>query len=170
MLLENYKHFHEQETVMSMYRKFCKFSNFIYFLASISLGIISLSLITYATFKLVYATVYNTLNLQVILNAISYIIISVAVFDISKSFIEEEVIRDKELRSASEARKILTKFSVVTIIALSLEALIFVILVGKDNIKNLVYPCILLFTSALYMIALAIYQKLSTSTEQTINS
>lgn len=155
----------DSASIMNIYKHFCNFSNIVYFLASLSLGLLSLLLILYTINSTVTNLMNGVLKIQSILTAVSYIIISVAVFDISKSFIEEEVIRDKELRSATEARKTLTKFSVVIIISISLEALVFVILAGKENIQNLIYPCALLITSAVFMLCLAIYQKLSISYE-----
>ena len=43
-----------------------------------------------------------------LLSAIGYVVISIAVFDVAKYFIEEEVIRGRELRIISEARRSLT--------------------------------------------------------------
>lgn len=156
----------DNQSIINIYKHFCGFSNLVYFLASVSLGLLSLAIIIFTIITMLNHLTAGSFKIQSILTAVSYIIISVAVFDISKSFIEEEVLRDKELRSASEARKTLTKFSVVIIIAVSLEALVFVILAGKDNIENLIYPCALLITSAIFMLCLALYQKLSISHEK----
>ena len=45
-----------------------------------------------------------------LLAAIGYVVIALAVFDVAKYFVEEEVIRGREMRLASEARRSLTKF------------------------------------------------------------
>src|SRR5438270_9409944 len=45
-----------------------------------------------------------------LLESIGYVVIAVAVFDVARYFVEEEVIRGREMRLASEARRSLTKF------------------------------------------------------------
>ena len=56
-----------------------------------------------------------------LLSAIGYVVISIAVFDVAKYFIEEEVIRGREMRLTSEARRSLTKFISTISIAVFIE-------------------------------------------------
>jgi hypothetical protein len=46
--------------------------------------------------------------------------------------------------SASEARETMTKFLVIIVIAVSLEALVFILGAANDHLSLLVYPAILL--------------------------
>lgn len=144
-------------------------SNVIHFFASVVLSLISFVMIGLSVYK-VYGGLTGSLELSgiLILNAVSLIIISIAIFDVGKYLVEEEVIRDKELRSPSEARKTLTKFVVIIVIAISLESLVYVFTAGKQDMRLLVYPCLLLLTGVLTMLGLAAFQRLSVGTEEMI--
>ncbi|WP_201065716.1 MULTISPECIES: hypothetical protein [Thiorhodovibrio] len=68
--------------------------------------------------------------------------------------------------SATEARETMTKFLVIIVIAVSLEALVFILGAANDHLSLLVYPAILLTTAAGLVAALALYLRLSSSAEQ----
>ena len=61
-----------------------------------------------------------------LLAAIGYVVIAMAVFDVAKYFVEEEVIRGREMRNAGEARRSLTKFISTISIAVFIEGLVLV--------------------------------------------
>ena len=56
-----------------------------------------------------------------LLTAIGYVVIAMAVFDLAKYFVEEEVIRAREMRNPGEARRSLTKFISTISIAVFIE-------------------------------------------------
>ena len=56
------------------------------------------------------------------LDAVSLVIIALAVFDVAKFLVEEEISRDKEMRSAQEARQTLAEFITIVIIVSALTA------------------------------------------------
>ncbi|WP_323846574.1 hypothetical protein [Microbulbifer magnicolonia] len=60
-----------------------------------------------------------------------------------------------------EQRATLLKFLVIIIIAVSLEALVFVFDAAKKDIRNLIYPTFLLVSAGLVVIGLGLYQKLT---------
>ncbi|HLQ26700.1 MAG TPA: hypothetical protein VK138_12600 [Acidiferrobacterales bacterium] len=69
-------------------------------------------------------------------------------FDVSKYLMEEEVRQNRELRSAREARQTPTKFVVIIVIAIGLEALVFIFRAGSKNFADLLYPTLLIGASA----------------------
>ena len=88
-------------------------------------------------------------------------VVALAVFDVAKYLMEEEVLRDRELRSASEARETLTKFMVIIVIALTLEALVFVLGAASEDLSLLVFPALLFAVAAAMVVALGVYLRLS---------
>jgi hypothetical protein len=100
------------------------------------------------------------------LGGIGYVVVAVAVFDVSKYLIEEEVIRGREMRVASEARRSLTRFVSTIAIAVFLEALVTIFRVARENVPNLPYPTALLLAGILLIVGLGIYQRLSASVER----
>ena len=79
-----------------------------------------------------------------LLESIGYVVIAVAVFDVAKYFVEEEVIRGREMRLASEARRSLTKFISTIAIAVFIEALVMVFRQGSQDIALILYPAAIL--------------------------
>ena len=141
-------------------------ANVIYAFLSMALILVSLGMVGYSFREIWVALQTHTDILNKLLDAIGFIVISMAVFDVAKYLLEEEVLRDRELRSPAEARETLTKFLVIISIAVSLEALVFIFDAGKHDMTHLLYPTILMFVSVCLVIGLGIYQKLSREVEK----
>lgn len=149
-------------------------STLIYLFAAIILASIALLIMGWS----VYGVFDHAMNAQVMdkdfitkkLEAVGAVIIAVAILDVAKYMIEEEVLRRKELRSPKEARETLTKIMVIVAIAVSIEALIYIFKAGAEDIKLLIYPGFLLICAVLLIVGLGIYQKLSVTTENNKHS
>jgi hypothetical protein len=92
-----------------------------------------------------------------------------AVFDVAKYFIEEEVIRGRELREAAEARRSLTKFVSTIAIAVFIEGLVIVFQASKEDLSSMIYPTALLLTATLIVVGLGAFQRLSAEVEDKID-
>ena len=104
-----------------------------------------------------------------LLESIGYVVIAVAVFDVAKYFVEEEVIRGREMRLASEARRSLTKFISTIAIAVFIEALVMVFREGSKDITMVLYPSVILFMGILTILGLGFYQRLSADVERQVD-
>jgi polyferredoxin len=140
-------------------------ANAVYTIISLTLALISVAMVTYAVWEVWIAIAAGAGIIGKILDAIGLIVVAVAVFDVAKYLMEEEVLRDRELRSAREARRTLTKFIVIITIAVNLEALVFIFGAGSTDISTLLYPTALLTAGTLMVIGLGIFQRLSVSAE-----
>lgn len=58
----------------------------------------------------------------------------------------------------------------ITITATKLESLVYVFSAGKEDLRLLIYPCVLLLTASVSIIGLGIFQYLSASTEAKVKS
>jgi len=85
-----------------------------------------------------------------VLDAAGLVIVGFAIIETAKFVAEEEVLRSKELRSAVESRRSLTKFMTIVVIAVSLEALV-----------RVFYPALLFAAAAFALVALGLFQWLS---------
>jgi hypothetical protein len=150
---------------LKLFNKFTKFTEFIYGTAALLLSLYALTIIFSTVWKITFGILNETISRDTILQSISAIIISIAIVDISKYFIEEEIFHKKELRSPNEARMTLTRVFVIISISLSLEGLVYVFRAGEIDISLLPYPALLVITSILTMVGLGHYQKNSVSTE-----
>ena len=87
-------------------------------------------------------------------------VIAVAVFDVAKYLLEEEVVRERELRQVGEVRRSLTRFTSTILIAVLLEAIVLIFKVAEDDISLTVYPTLLLFAGVTMLIGLGAFQRL----------
>jgi hypothetical protein len=106
--------------------------------------------------------------ISIMLQSVGAIVISIAIIDVAKYMVEEEVFRNKSLRSAAEARQTMTKIIVIISIAVGIEGLVYIFKAGTQDITLLLYPAALLLVSVLLIVGLGLFQKLSVSVEYSI--
>jgi hypothetical protein len=97
----------------------------------------------------------------VVLSSVSLLVIGFAVVETAKFIAEEEVMRERELRSSTESRRSITKFITIIVIAASLEALVMVFQATREGIQYAIFPASLFLASMFALIALGAYQWLS---------
>jgi hypothetical protein len=135
-------------------------STVLYFAISVALMVMAFALIVMALWNAITSALAGT-PLDALLDAVGLIIIAMAVGDVGKSLYEEEIIRERELASAIEARQNLTKFMVIICIAVALEGVVHILRAADEEIAALLPPVLLVLSAAVLMVALGLYQKLS---------
>lgn len=118
--------------------------------------------------QLFNTTLQKSEFVAIMLHAVGAIVIAIAILDVSKYMIEEEIFRDKELRSPREARETMTKVIVIISIAVGIEGLVYIFKAGSQDITLLPYPAVLLIVSVILIVGLGIFQKLSLTTEKSV--
>jgi uncharacterized membrane protein YGL010W len=138
-------------------------------LASVVLMLMAVALVAYGVADL-FAAARRSWHEggEALLTAVGYVVIAVAVFDVAKYFMEEEVIRGREMRTPSEARRSLTKFIAVIAIAVFVEGVVITFQVGKQDVEKMIYPTALLVTAVLIVLGLGLYQRLSADVESRV--
>lgn len=96
-----------------------------------------------------------------VLDGVGLVIIGFAIIETAKFIAEEEILREKELRSAVESRRSLTKFITIIVIAASLEALVMVFETSRTDVTKSVYPAVLFAAAMFALVALGVFQWLS---------
>jgi hypothetical protein len=138
----------------------------VYVAATVALMAMSLSFIGVALYEVVRLAFAREPVTMAMLDSVGLVIISLAVFDLAKFLFEEEILRDRELRSIRETRRTLTKFITIITIATSLEALVFIFKTGRQDIDKLIYPTVLMAVVVLLICGLAVYQRISSDAER----
>lgn len=128
---------------------------------SLFLGLISFAMIVSALVNIHTSMGDKTLFTKALLDAVGLIVIGMAVFDVSKFLLEEEVIKSHEEITPATQKTTLSKFLIIIAIAVSLESLVFIFNAGKQDITLLLYPAILLIAVSLLVISLALYHKIT---------
>jgi hypothetical protein len=145
------------------------FCNCVYVLAALAMVTVALGLIISSLMKVYDAFSIVPVHQPALLDAVSLIVISIAIFDVARYVMEEEVLHDRELRDPKEAREAITKFMVIIALAVALEGIVFMFDLGKATPECLLYPILLLSVSVLMIVGLGWYQRLSLQTEKDLN-
>jgi len=140
-------------------------ANSFFFLMGMVFGFSAVLILAVACWRVISCIINECDLLLSLIDFVGYLIISVAIFDVGRYLLEEEVFRERELRSPREARQSLTKFMVIIVIAVTLEALLNVIRAGTSDVRLLIFPAALFFVATLLLTGLGIYQRFSVMTE-----
>jgi len=143
-------------------------------LSRVTFGIVSAMLMLLALALVAYGALELIAELKkswheggnALLTAIGYVVIAIAVFDVAKYFVEEEVIRRPGTLTTSEARRSLAKFISTIVIAVFIEGLVIVFQVSKQDVAQMLYPTALLVTAVLIVLGLGVYQRLNVEVER----
>jgi hypothetical protein len=139
----------------------------IYFTVALILLGISLGIIGYGLIEIWNGFRGDGAVIEPMLDGIALSVLGLAVIDVSKYLLDEEVFRNRELGAASEARATLTKFFTIITIAVSLEAVVLIFSTIKGGeIDGLIYPVYLLLTAVVITLGLGLFQWLNARSEQ----
>ena len=99
--------------------------------------------------------------LESLLSSIGLVTVALAVFEVGRFLLEEELLRDRELRTIADARLSLTKFMSITVIVLTIEGLVLLFEIKRKEVADLVYPTGLLVVAVLTLVGLGVFRKLT---------
>ncbi|MBU0944590.1 MAG: hypothetical protein KJ804_18060 [Proteobacteria bacterium] len=139
----------------------------VHLLAAIILMVLSLIIMGWSVYDVISSIGVETEFIPLMLQSVGAIIISAAIIDVAQYMMEEEVFLNKELRDPEEARRTITKIIVIITIAVSIEGLVYIFKAGTNDLTLLLYPALLIMVSAILIVALGLYQKLSATIEKT---
>ncbi|MCH9613740.1 MAG: hypothetical protein SP1CHLAM54_07490 [Chlamydiia bacterium] len=125
------------------------------------LYLISLAIIVIAVVNIFKDVSSGAFTVYKLLDEVGLLVFSIAVIDVAKYLMTEEVLRETEERNPVQARKALAKFAVIIATALSLEGLVLTIEMAKVDVTKILYPMSLLVTAILFIVGMGIYQKIT---------
>ena len=138
----------------------------VHLFAALILITLSLIIMGWSVYDVISSIGEATEFIPLMLQSVGAIIISAAIIDVAQYMMEEEVFLNKELRDPEEARRTITKIIVIITIAVSIEGLVYIFKAGTNDLTLLLYPALLILVSALLIVALGVYQKLSATIEK----
>ena len=138
----------------------------VHLFAALILISLSLLIMGWSVYEVITSIGNTTEFIPLMLQAVGAIIISAAIIDVAQYIVEEEVFLNKELRDPEEARRTITKIIVIITIAVSIEGLVYMFKAGTKDLALLVYPALLIAVSAILIVSLGMYQKLSATIEK----
>ncbi|WP_338530383.1 GNAT family acetyltransferase [Nitratireductor thuwali] len=152
-------------------KKLYKTAALVYFLiATVTLMASAFLLVGHAVWEVasgLFAAESNSIDrVRRTLDGIGLMIIGFAVVETGTFIAEEELFRKRELRSTRESRRSITKFITIIVIAASLEALVMVFKTSREDIPAVIYPAALFASAMIALVALGVYQWLSSRVER----
>ena len=138
-----------------------RYMKFVYIVGATLLSFISLSLIGYGAYVLV-ALMFSLSTsdfLHDVFKSIIAVTIGLAMFDLSKQIIEHEVLFKKFEKEEDQEFKVLAKFLISIIIALSIETLMVVFKIILDDYTQMLSAFYLLLGTTIMFVGLAYFHK-----------
>lgn len=138
-----------------------KINRVIYFFGSTALALVSIALITYGGFvffKLMFSLSSSDF-LHDIFRSIISITLGLAIYDLAKQIFEHEVIFQSFHKSDDKQYKVLGKFLISIIIALSIETLMVVFKIALEDVSNMISAFYLLIGTTAMFVGLGYFYK-----------
>lgn len=141
-----------------------------YILAGFSMIILSIITILFSLYDFtsdLFSS--NELSLELIFKPIIALTLSIAIFDLAKTILEQEVFFKSYSKNSKVETKILTKFLTTIIIALSIEALIVVFKIAINDYDQMINAFYLIAGISLILISLTIFIYYSTKKQKNLS-
>ena len=141
-----------------------------YILAGFSMIILSIITILFSLYVFIsYLFSSHELSLEMIFKPIIALTLSIAIFDLAKTILEQEVFFKSYSKNSKVETKILTKFLTTIIIALSIEALIVVFKIAINDYDQMINAFYLIAGIALILISLTVFIYYSTKKQKQLS-
>jgi formate hydrogenlyase subunit 3/multisubunit Na+/H+ antiporter MnhD subunit len=145
-----------------MERAFEALTRVLFILLALALFGLAIAMVVAGCWQLVSGGLGGEVGIYGLMNGVGLLIVSLAIIDVAKFVVEENVLRERELRSQGEARRSLTKFMTIIIIALSLEAVVGIFEAGREkNYSEQICPVAVMAVAVFSLIGLGVFQFLS---------
>ena len=131
-----------------------------YAAACVALYLIALCILFLAGWNILKDIHMRPYTVYKLLDEVGLIVFSMAVIDVGKYLLLEEVLKE-ESRNLAQTRKTVTKFAIIIASALALEGLVLTIETAQKDVTQLHYPIFLLLVAILFIVGVGIYQLLS---------
>lgn len=105
-------------------------------------------------------------RLNGVLESIALLTVAVAALELGQTIIEEEVQREAQMSAPTRVRRFLSRFMIVLVVSLSIEALVTVIRLGQENPEYLPYAATIGLMAAALLAAWGLFIRLNRSAEE----
>ncbi len=100
-----------------------------------------------------------------VLNSIALLTIAVAALELGQTIVEEEIQREAHMSSPSRVRRFLSRFLVVLVVALTIEALVAAFRFSRDDPSQLPYAATIGLMAAALLAGWGVFIKMNHSAE-----
>ena len=144
--------------LIEMNRSFNIISKSFYFLTANIMIILALFTIGYALFSFIQSVfIESDLSIESIFKPVIALTLGLAIFDLAKTVMEQEVVFKSYSKDSRAEYKVLIKFSITIIIALLIESLMVVFKIAIDNYSHMIHALYLVGGVSILMVALGLF-------------
>jgi len=137
-----------------------------YFLISMVMILLSIFTLGYSFFEFINAVIIKAhFSIEAIFKPIVAVTLGLAIFDLAKTVLEQEVFFKSYSKNSKAEYKVLTKFSITIIIALLIESLMVVFKIALDDYSQMVNAVYLIGGVSFLIISLGLFIYLSKKSE-----
>jgi len=135
-------------------------TKFIYASIGYSLSLFSVILIIYSLYNFAHHSWLGDISIfQLVFKSTIALTLGLAVFDLAKNLLEHEVVYKEQFNEEHGSNKLLEKFLVSIVIALSIEALMTVFKIALTDYKDILYAVYLIVAVSIMIISLSYFNK-----------
>lgn len=148
----------EKLNLIELHKPFHALTKSFYIFAGFSMIALAVITILFSLYDFIYYLfVKSDMKLEVIFKPIIALTLGIAIFDLAKTILEQEVFFKSYSKNSKVETKMITKFLITIIIALSIEALIVVFKIAINNYDKMINALYLISGISLILIALSIF-------------
>lgn len=148
----------EKLNLLELNKPFHSLTKGFYVFAGFSMMILAMVTIGFSLYDFVYYVfAKSTISLEMTFKPIIALTLSIAIFDLAKTILEQEVFFKSYSKNSKVETKILTKFLSTIIIALSIEALIVVFKIAINDYEKMINAFYLIAGIALILVSLTVF-------------
>lgn len=144
--------------LIEIHKEFNIISKSFYFITAMVMIILALFTIGYAGYEFISSVFFKSgLSIESIFKPVIALTLGLAIFDLAKTIIEQEVVFKNYSKNSSSEYKVLIKFSITIIIALLIESLMVVFKIAIDNYEQMIHAVYLIGGVSLLFVALGLF-------------
>ena len=143
--------------LVEIQKEFNKITKSFYLIASIIMMILALFTLGYASYEFINSILFKTISIESIFKPVIALTLGLAIFDLSKTILEQEVLFKSYSKNSYTEYKVLTKFSITIIIALLIESLMVVFKIAMEDYSQMIYAVYLICGVSILIIALGLF-------------
>jgi len=144
--------------LIEIHKEFNILSKSFYFITAVVMIILALFTIGYSSYEFINSVFFKSgLSIESIFKPVIALTLGLAIFDLAKTIIEQEVVFKNYSKNSSSEYKVLIKFSITIIIALLIESLMVVFKIAIDNYAQMIHAVYLISGVSILFIALGLF-------------
>lgn len=148
----------EKLALIDMHKEVNLINKGFYVVSTAIMMILALFAIGYAAFEFInYIFIKDVVSIESIFKPVIALTLGIAIFDLAKTILEQEVLFKSYSKNSQSEYKVLTKFSVTIMIALLIESLMIVFKIAMNDYSQMIHAVYLIGVIAALFVSLGLF-------------